>query len=269
MAPLPPPLPGPSPTRFDLRGRLLGTPVRIHPLFWLAVCSLGWPIYADPDRGSFTFLFLWVFCVLISLLVHEFGHVALGRLFGARLEIALYGLGSFTVGVDALERRMQRLAVRLAGPLAQLLLFAGLFAIPPEQVRSWFRDSPWADALVSHTVEYLIFINLLWPLLNLLPIWPLDGGLILRDAAAWLFGPAGAVLGLVVCLLVSGGVGLLIGHWMSGYLPYAFDPRRSVVLQAYTIHLAFCVFFMVSGFRALRIEYRHWRGRAAPSARPR
>jgi stage IV sporulation protein FB len=79
----------PRPTRLDLHGEVFGVPIRIHPLFWPAAAALGWGAYANPDQGSVAMLLLWVLCVTVSLLIHELAHVAVARMFGARLGIVL------------------------------------------------------------------------------------------------------------------------------------------------------------------------------------
>ena len=48
--------------------------------------------------------------------------------------------------------------------------------------------------------EAMVFINLFWPLLNLLPIWPLDGGQITREACV---GALGQQRGLSISLGIS------------------------------------------------------------------
>ena len=85
-----------APTAYDLRFRLLGVPVRIHPLFWLVACLLGGPWLEG--RWGAGYLLLWVACVFVSILVHELGHVLAGRAFGARGHILLYSFGGLAIG---------------------------------------------------------------------------------------------------------------------------------------------------------------------------
>ncbi len=118
-------VPEPRRTWLDLRWRMFGVSVRVHPLFWAVAAALGWGFYAESDRGGLALLCLWIACTLFSLLVHEFGHVAAARLFGARLHVVLYALGSLTTGMDAIKSRSRRLVVLLAGPLAQGILLGG------------------------------------------------------------------------------------------------------------------------------------------------
>ena len=130
----------PAETQFDLRWNMFGVPVRVHPMFWLMTAFLGWNL-TSRDNGL-RLLLLWIICVFVSILLHELGHVFVGRFFGSRGHIVLYSFGGLAVGSKALASRWQRIAVSLAGPLVQLLLFGILFAIV-------FRDT--GDTLTGHT----------------------------------------------------------------------------------------------------------------------
>src|SRR5882724_4686339 len=94
----------PGQTNYDLRFRLFGTPVRVHPFFWLLAAILGWDLVNLPD--GFLFLFIWVICCFLSILLHEFGHVWMGRAFGAHDSyIVLYSFGGLAVGSNDLRQR--------------------------------------------------------------------------------------------------------------------------------------------------------------------
>src|SRR5262245_44712779 len=112
---------------------MFGIHVRVHPFFWLIACLLG----ADYlERLGPVYLLLWVACMFVSILVHELGHVVMGRAFGARGHIVLYSFGGLAIGSSDLPRRWQRVAVLFAGPFAGFLLFgmvyvAELIVFPP------------------------------------------------------------------------------------------------------------------------------------------
>jgi len=60
---------------------MLGTNVRVHPSFWIVSALLGWSWFTDE---GFPYLLLWILCVFVSLLVHEFGHILMARCFGSQ-----------------------------------------------------------------------------------------------------------------------------------------------------------------------------------------
>src|SRR5215468_11609191 len=103
------------PTRFDVNFKLGDIPVRIHPYFWLGTLLLGLDLN-QPALDIFTHLLAWVVIVFVSILVHELGHVLMGRYFGSSGHIILMGLGGLAVGSSDLPLRRQRIAVYLAGP---------------------------------------------------------------------------------------------------------------------------------------------------------
>jgi Zn-dependent protease len=187
----------PGTTPYDLRFRAFGIPVRVHPMFWLAAALLG-----GIGQSSVKEVAVWVGCVFLSILVHELGHGLTARLFGSPADIVLYWMGGLCRSeVDARYHPLQRIAMIFMGPgagflLAAVVLLGGMFAyglgpgellavvgermgleigeVGPGLVnlyRGYFRDQPAAMIFLC-----LVRINLLWGILNLLPIWPLDGG---------------------------------------------------------------------------------------------
>jgi Zn-dependent protease len=216
----------PNRTEFDLNFRIFGVSVRVHPMFWALSAFLGWS-YVDI---GLQYLALWIGCVFVSILIHELGHVGMGRLFGTDGHIILYSFGGLAVGSSGLPNRWQRIAVYFAGPLAGFLYLAilvfGLFAVAPDQFallvnKAKFqlglpltglspegvevvRISLWRPTLSEAVVYDLAWINLFWGLLNLLPVWPLDGGQISRDYLGWLVPGKGLRLSLGISFVVAG-----------------------------------------------------------------
>jgi Zn-dependent protease len=186
----------PSRTDFDLSWRMFGIPVRVHPMFWLMGALTGWSYI----QLGFEYVAIWIACVFVSVLIHELGHVFMGRVFGSEGHIVLYGFGGLAIGSSAVPNRWQRVAVLLAGPMAGFL-YLGVLALiiaaaSPElldvlldKLRAMLgfpvrRDLFFHKETMTEVIlEMLVFINLLWGLMNLLPVWPLDGGQITREIA--------------------------------------------------------------------------------------
>jgi Zn-dependent protease len=188
----------PEPTRYDLNFRLFSVPVRVSAGFWAVHLSLGILL---AFAGGVGLLVLWPACSFVSVMVHELGHVLMGRAFGSHGEIILTPFGGLAGGAGDLHERRHRIAVYAAGPAAQLLLAGALGLVLWSVVIDWL-----AEGLVAQTEAglspdqvdlrltlgvlaafvMLIGMNVAMPLFNLLPVGPLDGAKILEE-----LGPAG------------------------------------------------------------------------------
>lgn len=232
----------PPRTRYDLNFTLAGIPVRIHPLFWLMAVLLG-------AAGDINQLLIWVIVVFVSILVHELGHSLAMRLYGQHSYIVLHVAGGLAVPessrgggreTDVSLDRIQRVFISFAGPLAGFLLAAvviaavvasgGLFYIDwwsgviPLPTAVLFRGG-W---IANSVVQALLWVNVFWGLVNLMPVYPLDGGSIARHllvrADPW-NGATNSLWLSVIC-----GAFVAIGGWfflnstyvalLFGYLAY-------------------------------------------------
>jgi Zn-dependent protease len=220
-----------SQSALDLRFRLFGVHVRVQPFFWLISALFGWDVTQRiPDgKTRLLFLSLWVGCVFASVLLHEFGHVVTGRLFGSDAHVVLTGFGGVAVGSSDVRRRWQRILVSFAGPLAQFLLLGVVYfnmtVLPPYLPPAWrhvlFPYGLWGVGVLA----FLFWINLVWPIFNLLPIWPLDGGKITREVCAGVIPRWGVfaslLLSLALCaFIVVQSATTAMGQPLVPHLPY-------------------------------------------------
>jgi stage IV sporulation protein FB len=168
----------PGPTEFDVRFRLLGIPVRIHPLFWAVAALLGWN--ATEESGKL--LLVWVGCVFLSILVHEFGHALTARAFGADPNVLLYSLGGLCIYQNSRETLWRRFFVLAMGPGAGFLLMGATIALASLGYRMsplnvWHgRFTEKVPELAANAIFFLVAINFYWGIFNLMPVMPLDGG---------------------------------------------------------------------------------------------
>lgn len=184
-----------APGPYDLRFSLLGFPVRITPVFWVVALFLS-------GGGTPHDAIVVVAAILISILVHELGHAVLQRAFGGQPEIVLYAFGGYASAYGVRESWWRNILISLAGPFAGFFL-AGLvwgyvqLAGEPE--------APMARVFVSA----MLWINIVWGVLNLFPIWPLDGGRVAREVLILLMKPStGIVVSLAISAVVAAGLAL-------------------------------------------------------------
>ncbi|APT50404.1 stage IV sporulation protein FB [Bacillus safensis] len=137
------------------RWLLMLTKIHIHPLLWVV---MAFAILSGQIKP--------LLCLLVIVCVHELGHAAAACYYHWRIRrIFLLPFGG-TVEVEEHGNRplKEELAVILSGPLQHV----------PLQLMAWlFMEA----SLISHDVFTMFtFYNMAIFLVNLLPIWPLDGG---------------------------------------------------------------------------------------------
>jgi len=170
--------------------------------------SVGWNI------AEYLALFL-----IVTL--HEFGHaMACRQVGGTANQIVLWPLGG-TAYVDPPPRPGATLWSIAAGPLVNVVLVPLLFG-----VCAFARAAGWPTALpdLYRLLRSVLFLDVVLLVFNMLPVYPLDGGQILRSLLWFLLGRArslmvAASLGFVG---VAGFIGLAIWRHSIWYAVLAF-----------------------------------------------
>lgn len=183
--------------------RLFGFPVRIHWMFWVLCGFLGMPYLEQSGPVALGRFLLLTVVVLGSVLWHELGHAWARKRFGAAWsEITLYGFGGLCSG-PGLFTRWESVIIAAAGPGASLALGGVVLGI---RMLSGLPN-PWMDFAIG----WLLWVNIGWAILNLLPILPLDGGHIAAGIAGPRHARGVAWLGVVFSALLI-GLGLMMGE---------------------------------------------------------
>jgi Zn-dependent protease len=197
--------------------RLAGIEVFLHWSWFLVAyyeISQRAKDYASPGWNVLEYLALF-----FIVLLHEFGHSLACRQVGGRADrIVLWPLGGVAF-VQPPSRPGATLWSIAAGPLVNVVLMPILLAITILMGRSGAADAA-PDAY--RLVRMIALINLFLLVFNMLPIYPLDGGQILRSllwfalGRAWsltvatIIGFVGVVgLGLLALYLQSVWIGIL------------------------------------------------------------
>lgn len=142
------------------------------------------------------------------VLVHEFGHAFACRSTGGRAErIVLWPLGGLAF-VDPPPRPGAVLWSIVAGPLVNVVLAPFLYLAAVSSVHGWIGASP--D--VQRVLVSIWRINFGLLIFNLLPIFPLDGGQIVRALLWFKLGPVRS-LKLAGMLGVAGAICLGFGAY--------------------------------------------------------
>jgi len=226
------------PTRFDLNFSVLGIPVRVHPLFWLIALLLG-------SSSNLLFILIWIIVVFISILVHELGHALAFRRYGVDSHIVLHMMGGLTIPdaapwgtgyASVSSEPKQEIFISLAGPftgfLFAALVIAGVVISGGAVQTTWlfgFIPLPLSPILpinnnmLSIFVATLLWVNIFWGLINLLPVYPMDGGQVARNVLIQ-YDPMDGVRKSVWLSVITGAILALVGFFIfnSRYMAILF-----------------------------------------------
>lgn len=154
--------------------------------------------------------------VLLPVLIHELGHVLALRLLGLRISCFRIELKGLCIEYRGYTGAIGHVLAAAAGPALGLLyaLAASLLAERPQ----------------SHWLELTAGISLLLSAFNLLPAFPLDGGMILYHLLAALWGEATAAR-------VADGVSLAVGTLLLGLGAYIMFLGYGLALELAAVWL--------------------------------
>jgi len=187
-------------TKSWLVGRFRGTEIRLHFSMLFSLVFAYLIIRPDDLRGVLASL-LGLGGIVLCVLVHELGHTLAAQLLGIEVRsIVLWPLGGFTNLSRKPERPFHSLLVSGSGPLANIVIlvvlttvyFGLLLAVPATAL----NQVPFLMRLLSA----LAILNLVLVVFNLLPVYPLDGGKMMRSGLQMIVGKPNADL---ITMIVS------------------------------------------------------------------
>ncbi len=193
----------PGTTPYDLNFDFLGFPCRVHPAFFVLPILFGAGL-GGPEMNAGVGILLMAVVFFVSILVHELGHALAFRKYGIPSRVVLYWMGGLAIpesgGWGSRTRSLtpeQQVVVSGAGPAAGFLvaLLATLIFVALGSTVSldWMGPMPMpkftlkADSLLANNeplrilLLMFVIVNIFLNLLNLLPVYPLDGGQISRQ----------------------------------------------------------------------------------------
>jgi membrane-associated protease RseP (regulator of RpoE activity) len=184
--------------------QVFGFPLRIDPFFFVTAWLIG-------GRQEPLWMMIWVAVVLVGVLAHELGHAFAGRRLGLQPWIQLMAFGGMTGWLR--PKRLtpgQHIFISAAGPAVGISIGGAVL------VAAKLGFLAGASPAVLRLAEFVVWVNLGWGVLNLLPILPLDGGHILASVAGMVAGRTGRIGARFFSIVLTVAIGLwalLAGQW--------------------------------------------------------
>jgi Zn-dependent protease len=216
--------------------QLFGITVYLH---WAWFIAIWYFVSQAKGYSSPVWSVLEGLSLFLIVLIHEFGHQLACRSVGGQThDIILWPLGGVAY-VTPPQRPGAQLWSIAAGPLVNVVLLPILSGL------LWLaRSANWAEILPNQYLFVLSvwYINLVLLIFNMLPVYPLDGGQILRSLLWFVFG---RVQSLMIASIIGfvGVAGLVV------FAIWAQSPWLGIL----------CVFISINcwnGFRQARAMSR-------------
>lgn len=204
-------------------GTFAKIPVKIH---WTFLLILIYVAFSGLSQGgtlaSITMELIFVLCMFLCVVLHEFGHALTAKRYGITTEdIILLPIGGVARLRNMPEKPKQELIIAIMGPMVNviiaILLFSFLFTrfgaeyFSLEQIGQ-LNFSNWTGFL-----PLLMISNIMLVVFNMIPAFPMDGGRVLRALLSMGFGRLKAtriasIIGQVICVIL-----ILIGLYYEAY----------------------------------------------------
>lgn len=180
---------------FQLPFKILGIPIQLDVTFLIILPLLAWMIGSDIEgliaafqldidpaplvSGWMPYLLGLTAAIglFVSVLIHELGHSIVGQRFGLRIKsITLWILGGMAQFEEIPRDRGKEAIMAIAGPITSFLL-AGLAYLLLQTTPAEFQGT-------RFILTYLMYMNLILAIFNMVPALPLDGGRVFRSLLA-------------------------------------------------------------------------------------
>jgi len=183
-------------------GRVAGIRIRIHITFILFI------VFQLLSAGRFAAYWAQFLLVLFgSVFLHELGHCfAARRMRGSATEVLMWPLGGLAT-VDAPMHPWPQFVTTICGPLVNVVLalvaylflqfkvLANPFTFFAPNIGTWSSPSEWLT--LTYEINVMLFLFNLWPM------YPMDGGRMLKSALWWRMGLQRATLATTTVGMVA------------------------------------------------------------------
>lgn len=177
-------------------GRFLGIDLFIHWSFWCLLFGVGgYALIQGAGWRDAAIQMLQIVALFTCVTLHEYGHAMMARAFKVNtVDITLLPIG----GLARLERMpripWQELLVAVAGPAVNVAIALIVFVVMLVGVQTGWISSISGETLGEllesaffHPIGWLMMMNVVLVVFNMIPVFPMDGGRVLRSVFAMIW----------------------------------------------------------------------------------
>ena len=208
--------------------KIFGFRVQIDPSWVIIAALVTWSLaveYFPNEVEDLSQITYWVMGaggalgLFLSIIFHEFWHSLVARQYGLPMRgITLFVFGGISEMDDEPNNPKTEFLMAIAGPISSVILGFGFYALYSGSAALGLGQ------ILAAILGYLAFINWILAGFNLLPVFPLDGGRVVRSALwkwkddlRWATAKASRFgSGFGIALIVIGALSLFTGQVIGG-----------------------------------------------------
>jgi Zn-dependent protease len=226
--------------------RIRGIQLSIHASFLLLLAYVAWQGWTESAWIGAAWSVGCILALFVCVTLHELGHALAAGWFGVKVpRIMLLPIGGMAE-MDSIPRRpREEIIIALAGPAVNYVIIGVLLIfVRFPQGLNW----TYIELSAAGFGRYLVLVNIMMGVFNLLPAFPMDGGRVFRALLA-------IRLPYLRATQIAVGVGKIVALAGATYLVYKGNYLGGVLF----------VFIIFAGERELRSVIRreqeaaHWR----------
>lgn len=162
--------------------RIRGIQLSVHVSFIILLAYVAWEGWTEAAWLGALWSIAYMLALFACVTLHELGHAAAARRFGVHVpRILLLPIGGMAE-MDSIPRRpREEIIIALAGPAVNYLIIGLLMIFVRFPSGLSFK---YIELTPAGFGRYLVLVNLIMGIFNLLPAFPMDGGRVFRALLA-------------------------------------------------------------------------------------
>lgn len=232
--------------------RILNVPISFHWSFYF-LYGLSISLVAIGDKSQIFSYVSTLGIAFFCIILHEFGHILSARRYNIDSQkIVVHCVGAVAYLNEFPREPKKEFFITIAGPAVNAIIALSLFT---GHVLSSYI-SPSVKSPIDDFIVRIIILNVVLVLFNLIPLFPMDGGRLLRASLTWFFNRSLAMNEqwlrnylratriAVTCSVILGVAGLFVAFYYQSFtiaiiapmmtssaLSYLTEERKSIEVE--------------------------------------